>query len=737
MQKYIKFVLYLIIVVLVNLICFSAFQRYDLTKNDVYSLSEVSRESLTNLTDPLTINVFFSSNLPAPYNGIETYLRDLLAEYALTANRHFKYNFYNVSTQEGELSEAAKENQMLAATYGIEPMQIQAVEKDEIKFQRAYMGLVVVYGDQIEKIDPIGTTDGLEYKITSAVMKLSRKINTYATLEDKVVIDFYMSPNLKNVAPALRIEPAKFDRLVTDVREMADKLNNTAFNKLEYAYYPSENTRADLDAASAHDLLVMEWPDVPEIGIRGDHGIIGISVRYQNNQISIPILNIVEVPNYGMTYYLTEGFQLETALKGAIDSVTGVNDAVGYLSDHGNPLHQSMGQPGTPEPEDSLLVFGDLINKNYSLKDIFMNKPGAMQGTQTMLIVRPMRAFSDYELFLLDQYLMQGNSLIIYMDQFIDIANQEPSRNPMMKNKPVFMPQKTGLEKLLQHYAGLTVEDAVIMDKNCWRQPLPPEMGGGDRPIYMAPILKKESINNGPVFMRNLPTLVFLKVSPINVDMEYAAKHGIKVTELLRSGSESWLLRNITDFNPSNIPGPAENQEYSSYPFAYLLEGEFTSYFNGKEIPREQAPANQQMSQTDAEGNPVTAAAEETVPDIKITDNFTAKGKPGKIFILTSADALGDNILDEEAQTPNAIFVLNVLDYMNNQPEMAEMRSKTQAFTLLNTSTAQAKTLTKYLNIAAVPVLVIICGLFVWVGRKQRQRSIRARFTVQRAKSEE
>lgn len=732
MQKYIKFVLYLIIVVLVNLICFAAFQRFDLTKNDVYSLSDVSKQSMSEITEPLTINVFFSSNLPAPYNGIETYLRDLLAEYALTANRNFKYNFYNVSTQEGELSDEAKENQLLAATYGIEPMQIQAVEKDEVKFQRAYMGLVVVYGDQLEKIDPISTTDGLEYKITSAVMKLSRKITTYATLEDKVQIDFYLSPNLKNVAPALRIEPVKFDRLAVDVRETIAKLNNTSFNKLEYTYHQPTNTRADIEAAEKYDLLIMEWPDVPEIGIRGDHGIIGISVRYQDNWVNIPVLNIIQMPNYGMTYYLTEGYAMETAIKAAIDSVTGVNESVGYLADHGNPLHMSMGQPGMLEPEDSLLVLGELVNKNYILKDIFMSKPGAMQGTQSMLIVRPAKAFNDYELFQLDQYLMQGNNIAIYMDQFIDVANLEPSMNPMMKNKPVFMPQKTGLEKLLQHYAGLTIQDAVILDKNCWRQPLPPEMGGGDRPIYMAPIIKKENINSAPEFMRNLPALVFLKVSPISVDEAYAVQQGITVTELLRSSDESWLLQNITDFNPSNIPGPREDQEYGSYPFAYLLEGEFTSYFAGKEIPREQAPVNQQ-----APAATETQPEAEAAPDIKLSDNFIAKGKPGKIFILTSADALGDNILDEEAQTPNAVFVLNVLDYLNGQGEMALMRSKTQAITLLDTSTAQAKTTAKYVNIAAVPLFVIVCGIFTWIARKQRQRRIKAKFFQQPAKSEE
>lgn len=723
MQKYIKFGLYLIIVVLVNLVCFSSFQRFDLTKNNIYSLSEVSQTSLTQLTDPLTINVFFSGNLPAPYNSIETYLRDLLAEYALTANRYFKYNFYNVSVQEGELSAEAKENQLLAANYGIEPMQIQAVEKDEVKFQRAYMGLVVVYGDQIEKIDPISTTDGLEYKITSAIMKLSRKINTYATLEDKVYVDFYLSPNLKNVAPALRIDPKQFERLAVDVREMLEKLNNVSFNKLEYAYNQPQNTHADLEIADQHNLLVMEWPDVPEAGIKGDHGIIGISVRYQDRSVAIPVLNIVQVPNYGMTYYLTEGFALENAIKAAIDSVTEVNDAFGYLADHGNPLHQSLGQPGMPEPDDSLLIFGDLINKNYSFKDIFMNKPGAMQGYKTLLIARPTRAFSDYELFQIDQFLMQGNSIAIYLDQFIDIANREPGPNPMMKNKPVFMPQKTGLEKLLMHYAGLTVEDAIILDKSAWRQPLPPEMGGGDRPIYMAPILKKDEINSALSFMQNIPTLVFLKVSPVSVDMAYAAQQGITVTELLRSSKDSWLLQNITDFNPSNIPGPSDDQEYGSYPFSYLLEGEFTSYFANRELPVEQGAANEQNDEENAAAG----------PDITVRENFIAKGQPGKIFLITSADTLSDSILDEEAQTPNAIFVLNVLDYLNHQEETAVMRSKSQAITLLDTASAQTKTIAKYVNMAGVPLLVIICGVIAWINYKRRQRRIKNKFAIPQA----
>ena len=79
--KYVKFCIYLVAVVLVNLAGITLFQRFDLTANGAYSLSEASRQSVATLSEPLTINVFFTKNLPAPYNNIERYLRDLLEEF--------------------------------------------------------------------------------------------------------------------------------------------------------------------------------------------------------------------------------------------------------------------------------------------------------------------------------------------------------------------------------------------------------------------------------------------------------------------------------------------------------------------------------------------------------------------------------------------------------------------------------------------------------------------------------
>ena len=127
--KYVKFMIYMAVVVLVNVAGITLFFRMDLTANKVYSISKASQKVVGALSEPLTIKVFFTKNLPAPHNNTERYLHDLLAEYAIYANKFLNYSFYDVSAEEGENTEKTRQNQQLANNYGIHPIQIQAVEK--------------------------------------------------------------------------------------------------------------------------------------------------------------------------------------------------------------------------------------------------------------------------------------------------------------------------------------------------------------------------------------------------------------------------------------------------------------------------------------------------------------------------------------------------------------------------------------------------------------------------------
>ena len=65
--RYSRFIAYIVVVVLANVAGITLFFRADLTSNRIYSLSEASRSAVATLSEPLTINVFFTKSLPAPH----------------------------------------------------------------------------------------------------------------------------------------------------------------------------------------------------------------------------------------------------------------------------------------------------------------------------------------------------------------------------------------------------------------------------------------------------------------------------------------------------------------------------------------------------------------------------------------------------------------------------------------------------------------------------------------------
>ena len=164
------FVLLVIALLLLNIVALNGFFRLDLTSSRSYSLSKSSKQLVKTLEEPLCVKVFFSSGLPAPYNTIEQYLKDILVEYKGAANKNFSYEFYNMDKEE---------SQKLASDYRIRQKQIQEVKDNEVGFKSVYMGLAVVYADSIEVLDDLTSASGLEYKLTNT---MSRMINTTGIL---------------------------------------------------------------------------------------------------------------------------------------------------------------------------------------------------------------------------------------------------------------------------------------------------------------------------------------------------------------------------------------------------------------------------------------------------------------------------------------------------------------------------------------------------------------------------
>lgn len=155
-----------LILVVLNLIGLNVFFRIDLTDDRVYSLSEASIETVRSLDDPVTVRVFFTADLPAPYSSYRRFLRDKLDEYRAYGGHKFQYKFLDPGSDESLQQEVAR--------YNIPPVQVQVIENDNLQIKNAYMGLVVEYAGKRETIPVIEDLSTLEYDLTSAIRKLTR-----------------------------------------------------------------------------------------------------------------------------------------------------------------------------------------------------------------------------------------------------------------------------------------------------------------------------------------------------------------------------------------------------------------------------------------------------------------------------------------------------------------------------------------------------------------------------------
>jgi len=288
------------------------------------------------------------------------------------------------------------------------------------------------------------------------------------------------------------------------------------------------------------------------------------------------------------------------------------------------------------------------------------------------------------------------------------------------------VPLDTGLEKLLSHY-GIRIQQSFVMDENCYHQEMPAQFGGGERAIYFAPLIKDRFINKDLDFMRNIKRLVALKISPLELDAERISQYSLKTHRLFASSEKSWQMRDRINLNPMFIKPPPTPAEMQSYPLAYIVEGEFPSYFAGKPIPVKEIAEEKESAEKSE------AASPDTQPDIDLSrieqqGQFSPRGKPGKIFVMASADMLGDNVLDGGGRGPNATFILNTVDYLNGREDIAVMRAKVQQFNPLADTQGGTKAFVKALNIAGLPVAVIIFGLGVWFRRHSRKKHIQMMF---------
>lgn len=667
------FPLFIVVLVLANLVAAGAFFRVDLTARNSYTLSEASRSVVKSIDQPLGVKVFFSANLPAPYNGVERYLRDLLVEYRGVGNSRFSYEFFDMEKPE---------NKDMAESYGIYPAQIQELKNDEVGFKNAYMGLAIVYSDAVEPVSDITTADGLEYRLTTEIGKVISTADALAGLNGPVTVTLYASSALK----AFKIQG--YDKLDKLVKDAFDRVNLKNRGRLEYKFEDSVPATEVGALSQKYGLQKLDW-EKQSGGLEAGSGLLGIVLEHGDRSRTVPITLARGLFGYGLA-----GLDdLERSLTDAVRALASNSAAVGYLTGHG--------EKNLYDDQNGAARFSSIVSDTYELKELDLSKTDIPANITTLIINGPKTRLGEAELYRIDQFLLRGGSVLALLDPFNE---QQPQGGGMFGGQPTYTPIQTGLEPLLAKY-GVKVSRNYVLDTVCY---ISRQQGTGEMPLYYAPIIGRKGLDRSNPVTAGLSDVIFLKSGEVALDLPKDTKDRVG-TLLVSSSPEAWTMSDNVSLMPFAMakPGP---DKLASRGLVALVEGRFDSAFDA--VPTALAEAGK-----DAKGAPLVAE-----------NRLTKSVQPGKLIVAGTSEIAGPSLIDQGGKQPTAMLVRNALDYLAGNPELAAMRVKGLSSPPLEKASAAVKLTAKSVNIYGLPLLVVIAGLLAWRLRTLKRARIQERY---------
>lgn len=370
-----------------------------------------------------------------------------------------------------------------------------------------------------------------------------------------------------------------------------------------------------------------------------------------------------------------------------------------FLSGHGE-----LAEENTARLETELQRF---YNSGRITLDSVPNIPSQ---ADVVVVAKPKFAFSDKDLFKIDQYIMNGGNVIWLVDKM------EASLDSIDKNR-MFVPPlyDTNLDDLFFKY-GVRINPDLALDIECTRVGQVVGMKGDKvqsklLPWYYHPLVASKSnhqIVNGIdrvnlYFTSTIDTLDTYKVLP----------EPIKKTVLLSTSpySRYQISPMRLTFEISRYEPDLDKFNKGNLPLAVMAEGKFESFFK----------------------NRVKASMKETLKEIGMEFKEISLGSK-QLFVgdgdfirnLYNPDdnklsPIGFNLYENRAFEGNRDFILNAIEYMTDDRGISFARSKEISMRSLDMiKVKQEKSFWQWLNIGLPVLIVIFLGFIFQYIRKRK-----------------
>ena len=233
--------------------------------------------------------------------------------------------------------------------------------------------------------------------------------------------------------------------------------------------------------------------------------------------------------------------------------------------------------------EDDGFGLVEALGDRYELFKVPMDQAKKVEDLSSfaaVFILGPDSAYSDRELFLLDQYVMGGGNLVVASEGAkLDLSQ-------LAGEGALALPQENSLDRLLFRY-GIRVNKDLIQDLNFGVIPV---MGGNfGNQEQLVPMPWPFHFHAGRMqahpITKGLDQVGFRFASSLDT----VKADGIKKTPLLFSSDRSRILALPYLVSLASMQVAPKEEEFAlkNLPLAYLLEGQFTSLFKNRFVPEE------------------------------------------------------------------------------------------------------------------------------------------------------
>jgi len=186
--------------------------RFDLTEDNIYTVSDASGKILSRLSKPVQVKLYITpkDKMPTGMTQLEQDINDKLEELRMASQGKIEYKtiYLEVANvlapqeepdaeDETEGEEEALEKRMLDK--GVEPFSVRAVGQDEVTNKLIYSTIGVGYLDKEEEFIPQvmpQTIEELEYRLVGTIYKLTR--------EDQPVVALVAPKEAVSIDPQMR-----------------------------------------------------------------------------------------------------------------------------------------------------------------------------------------------------------------------------------------------------------------------------------------------------------------------------------------------------------------------------------------------------------------------------------------------------------------------------------------------------------------------------------------------------